>query len=208
MYDFFKKNNIELYRASYTWYDLDKKIFSHAWTFDGTSWIRCHDIIPDAIFDKTSTKTKHNPIIQNIATVIPFVNPLHFSGLVDNKRFLPLLFSQHTKNQINILDKKNIADILLLSSDHVVIKPAESSGGKDVSIMSKQDAYAFMLEQADPYSWIVQEFIDSKNGIPEIMEGTHDLRVVMVNKKISYTYYRQPPKNSLLANLALGGIKK
>ena len=156
LYDFFKKNNIELYRASYTWYDSNRNSFSNAWTFTNGKWTRCHNIKPDVIFDKTTSRAKHTNTVQNLSTTFPFINPLHFSVLLDNKRLLPLLFAQYTKKQIDILCPMDIEQILLLKSDMVVVKPADSSGGANINILSKKDAYNFVSSQKNPYLWIVQ----------------------------------------------------
>ncbi|MCK4635565.1 MAG: hypothetical protein KAT32_01770 [Candidatus Moranbacteria bacterium] len=207
MYETFYKNDIKLYRASYQWFNDENKIFSHAWSFKNGKWIRCKNIKPDVIFDKLTSEKRCGSIVQKLANIFPFINPLDFSTLLDNKRFLPFLAPFYTKKQINILNKKNIEEIALLKSNRVIIKPATLSRGRDIHILNKKETCEFISKSTIPYSWIVQEFINSKNGIPNIMKGTHDLRVIMIDNEISHTYYRQPPKDSLLANVSLGGSK-
>lgn len=204
----FLKNNIKLYRASYEWFNMEKSIFLFTWTFENNKWTRCYNIKPDIIFDKTPLRLKFNNILQNLSEIFPFINPIEFASLVANKRFLPFLVSPYIKKQINISNKKNIENIKLLNSEKVVIKPASLNRGTGVKILSKKTAFKLISDSQNPYSYVVQEFIDSKNGIPNIMKGVHDLRVIMLNKKIIHTYYRKPPKNSLLANISLGGSKE
>lgn len=208
MHDVFLMNGIELYRASYQWFDKNNNIFNYAWTFKYNKWSRCKNIKPDIIFDKTPLKLKFSSDIQYLSNTFSFVNPIEFANLVANKRFLPFLVDKYIKKQINIFDDKDIDAIKLLNSEKVVIKPAALNRGIEVSILDRKDAWEFIYNSKKPYSYIVQEFIDAKNGIPNIMKGVHDLRVVMLDKKIIHTYYRTPPQGSLLANIALGGSKE
>jgi len=49
---------------------------------------------------------------------------------------------------------------------------------------------------------LFQEFIDSSIWIPDVIEGLHDIRITIVNKKPISSYIRAPKKWSYLANIA------
>ena len=53
--------------------------------------------------------------------------------------------------------------------------------------------------------YLVQEFIDSSLGVPGVSESMHDLRLVFLNDKLSYSYIREPEEGNYLANLSQGG---
>jgi len=111
------------------------------------------------------------------------------------KRYMPKTF---------ILDAGKLPETLeKIKGDNVVIKPVGGLGGKGIFIGSKKDATAFVLKPAGKY--IVQEYIETGAGIPGITTGPHDLRVVVLNKKIVWSHYRTPPAGSLKANVATGG---
>jgi glutathione synthase/RimK-type ligase-like ATP-grasp enzyme len=55
---------------------------------------------------------------------------------------------------------------------------------------------------------IVQEFLDLSGGIPGIIQGPHDFRLIMVNGEVALCYVRTPPAGKLIANVAQGGIFK
>lgn len=208
MYDHFHSHEIGLFRASCDWFDFKRNVFTHAWAFLDGQWKICLNVHPDVIFDKTSSKARKLPQTQSLAEMIPFVNPINFSTLIDNKEYIPILFPKFTKKQINIVDKNSIDHITDLSSEQVVVKPSSLSRGRDIHIMTKTAAQEFLASNTNTFQWIVQEFIDASQGIPHIMTGTHDLRLVVINRDIVLSYYRKPPAGSLIANIALGGTKE
>ncbi len=53
--------------------------------------------------------------------------------------------------------------------------------------------------------YVLQEFVDTAKGIPNIVMGHHDLRIIIVNGKMTLAHVRTPKEGSLLANVAQGG---
>lgn len=81
----------------------------------------------------------------------------------------------------------------------MVRKPRSGSEGHEVVVDH--------IENITPSSFpfLLQTFLDSSAGIPGIVAGTHDFRIAMLDGEIIYSYYRTPPHNSLVANVAQGG---
>lgn len=202
LYTLAQQHNIQMYRASYTWYDNQKHFFSHAWTFQNNTWVRVHDIKPDLIYDKTSFKPKTTFFKSSLSTKFNIINDTEFSELIDNKLFISLLFPQYCKKQHKISDFSDLKNIIhIIASDKIVLKPATSSGGKDVHIIDKKDIDKTTIQ----FPILAQEFIDSSNGIPNITSSIHDLRLMFIESELIHSYIRTPAKGSFLANLAQGG---
>jgi glutathione synthase/RimK-type ligase-like ATP-grasp enzyme len=208
-YDLCKKKEIRIYRASYQWYDYKKHIFKHAWAFEKKSggWRRVNSIKPDLIFDKT----KSRPEVEYKKSIIGkkykiFNNPL-FTTLIDNKLYVSHLFTEWMKTNILIQDKTELEVALdQTRGARAVVKPLTLSGGENIYIGNKKDIILKIEEDGVGLeNYIVQDFIDSSGGIPGVMEGIHDLRMVFMNDLLVYSYYRIPAEGELLANLAQGG---
>ncbi len=88
---------------------------------------------------------------------------------------------------------------------NIVLKPYNSLKGNDIFIGKKEDLKFFKPERQGR-KYILQEFVDTSNGIPNLTEGMHDLRVVVVNGEVVWSHIRVPAKGKLLANAAQGGI--
>lgn len=202
LYRLANQYGVQLYRASYKWYDDKNNIFLYAWTFKNNLWIRDYNIKPDLIYDKTKLKPKPTFFKAMLSTTYTIVNDIEFSGLIDNKLFVSLLFPQHCKKQYKINNLNDLTNITnTIPGDKIVIKPATDSGGKNVHIITKKDTNKLNLQ----FPILAQEFIDSSNGIPKITSSLHDLRLVFIENELIYSYIRTPQKNSFLANLSQGG---
>lgn len=207
-YEFFytlcKKEGIQMYRASYEWYDYKRHIFKHAWIYEGegAQWRRVDNITPDLIYDKTKGRPEVFYKKEIIGTHYPFVNDLRFTQIIDDKFLSSLLFQEWSKRSIIVRNSEELQKhISAITTEKVVLKPISESGGKDIQIFEKESVknIAFSGE------CIIQDFIDSSAGVPGTPSGTHDFRLVIVNEDIIYTYIREPKKGSFLANLAQGG---
>ena len=209
-YDICKKNGVQVYRASYQWYDYRKKIFKYAWVFENKNknWKRVYNIKPDLIFDKTKSNPESFLKSSLIRKDYPFFNSMEFTKIIDNKLATSLLFSEWSKKNIIVNDFNHLLVVLKkISADKkLVLKPINLSGGENVFIGTKSSIVKKIRETEVKISdWILQDFIDSSKGIPGIMKGIHDLRLVVIDDKIIYSYFRKPAQGNLLANLAQGG---
>jgi len=204
-YSLCKENGIQMYRASYKWYDYEKNIFKYAWIYEdkNAQWKRVLNIKPDFIFDKTKARLEVYYKKELIAKKYQFINNLEFTQLIDNKFLNSMLFEKWSKKSWLANSKEELKTILpKIKTSRVVLKPLMESGGKDVIILSKKEV---LKKKIAKQLWLVQEFIDSSRGIPGFSKGVHDLRLVFVNEKLLYALMREPAKGKLLANLAQGG---
>lgn len=210
-YEFFytlcKKEGIQMYRASYEWYDYKRHVFKHAWVYEGegAQWKRVDNITPDLIYDKTKGRPEVFYKKEIVGTHYTFVNDLRFTQIIDDKFLSSLLFQEWSKKSVIVRNqeelKKNIPKI---TTKKVVLKPISESGGKGIQIFEKDTASSIKFSGEH----IIQDFIDSSGGVPGISSGAHDFRLVIVNDDIVYAYIREPKEGSFLANLAQGGSLK
>lgn len=206
-YSLCQKNGIQMYRASYQWYDRKNHFFKYAWIYAGENgdWKRVKNIKPDLIYDKTKARMEAYYEKSLIAKNYPFINDLRFTQIIDDKFLTSKLFPEWSKESFIVRNNKEFQKILKrVKTSLVVVKPVSESGGKGILILPKSKAKKLVLNE----EYVVQEFIDSSGGVPGIKSGTHDLRLVFVNKKIVYSYIREPKKGNWLANLAQGGSLK
>lgn len=101
------------------------------------------------------------------------------------------------KNKLKLFDTNEL----------VVLKPARGMKGKNVKINYPQELS--LINNIDfKLDWILQEFVDTSSGITGLAKGTHDLRIAIVNGKITFSHIRQPATGSMVANVARGGLAK
>lgn len=203
-YTLCKENNIQMYRASYQWYDKEEHLFKYAWKYEGANgnWEKVESIKPDIIYDKTKANldSYYNKIIIN--EHYDFINDLNFTRVIDDKFITSLIFSQWSKKNWFVKSEAELRTVLPnLKTRKIVVKPVSESGGKGVCIIDRADISKLDFSSEK----IVQEFIDSSNGIPNLTSSMHDLRLVFVGKRLMYAYVREPKDGCLLANLSQGG---
>jgi hypothetical protein len=83
----------------------------------------------------------------------------------------------------------------------IVAKPLDGEEGKGVMAGIASELMAKIVS----FPYLLQEFIDTSGGVPGIVEGIHDLRIIGVRGEPMLSYVRTPPPGKLLANVALGG---
>lgn len=207
-YSLCQKNGIEMYRASYQWYDYNKHLFKYAWVYKGENgnWAKVRNISPDLIYDKTKNHAEAWHKKDLINKKYHFINNLNFTKIIADKFITGTIFPQWSKKSWLIKNKKELKNILHnIKTKKIVIKPSIGSGGEGVQIYDKKEVMAKAIINKEN---IVQEFIDSSLGVPGISNKMHDLRTIFVNNKLIYAYIREPRGNSFLANLAQGGTLK
>ena len=207
-YDICKTGGIQMYRASYEWYDYKKHIFKHAWVFEGKGgkWKKVNNIKPDLVYDKTKARMEVYYKKELIGKNYPFINDLTFTQLIDDKFTVSLLFEKWCKKNWLVKNKEDLKRFIpKIKTSLLVLKPLIESGGKGIQILNKETAFKKATIDR-PY--LLQEFIDSSAGVPGVSQKMHDLRLVFVNDKLIYSYIREPQEGSFLANLAQGGSLK
>ena len=140
-YSICQKNGIQMYRASYQWYDYKNHFFKYAWIYAGRSgaWKRVKNIKPDIIYDKTKARMEVYYKKSLMAERYPFINDLRFTQLIDDKFITSKLFSEWSKESFIIRNNAELQNILpRIKTRLVVIKPISESGGKGIHIVSKK----------------------------------------------------------------------
>jgi glutathione synthase/RimK-type ligase-like ATP-grasp enzyme len=97
-----------------------------------------------------------------------------------------------------IKTKKDLQALSKIRSSKVVLKPLTGSGGEGVEIADK------IKISRTGFPFLIQEFIKTE-GVPGIVKGPHDIRVIMRNEEPFYSFVRIPPRGKFIANLAEGG---
>lgn len=202
LYSLAQNHGVRLCRASHRWFDPERNRFRYAWTFEDGKWVRISDIAPDLVWDKMSPKKKHQEFKKSLAGIFPMMNDPDFTYLANDKYEVSRMFPDHIKQSTRVENEEELREVVgEISGDMVVVKPTVGSGGRGVEILPEKEAMEIPINGPT----IVQEFIDGSEGIPGIVEGLHDLRLVFVNDALVYSYVRQPKEGSYLANLAQGG---
>ncbi|MEI6887504.1 MAG: hypothetical protein WCK31_04695, partial [bacterium] len=83
-------------------------------------------------------------------------------------------------------------------------------GGKGVERFLKSDKEGLSKyltsNNVHPGSHILQKYYDVKMGIPRVVSGIHDMRIMITNNRIIFCYIRKPSNpNEFRANFAVGG---
>lgn len=205
--DFFtlgEKHGLKLYRASTEWYDPVKKIFHQAWHWDGNQWALAKDITPEVIYDKAANNEKTTPIKQALLKDFPFINHPDFSMHAGSKLSVSRTFKRYAKPYFLVQTINELHRLIkYIPGEKVVAKPDRGNSGDGVTIVDKTT----LLSNPPTFPVLIQEFVDSRAGIPGVMSGLHDLRLIFSKEELIYAYFRTPEAGSYLANVAQGGTQ-
>lgn len=197
-----EQSGLTLYRASLNWYDAEENHFSPVWAFEDNAWVLKESIVPDVIYDKSASDTESLSKKQILAERFPFLNNPEFTLHAGSKLLASQAFPEFFKPYFLVHSQEELTSTLsMISGDMVVVKPERGNGGAGIIVAQKQE----ILNQNHTFPLLVQEFIDSSAGIPGVMQGLHDLRLIFTNEELIYSYYRTPKSGSYLANVAQGG---
>jgi glutathione synthase/RimK-type ligase-like ATP-grasp enzyme len=88
-----------------------------------------------------------------------------------------------------------------IPSTLVAVKGFYGNSGEAVFVGAKSD----IKPQTLPWPVQVQEFVDTSGGIPGLVEGSHDLRIILANGQPILGKIRTPPAWGLKSNIGYGG---
>jgi len=169
--------------------------FSRAWHFrDGAFHLSEEPVTVDVVYNKGEAFQADD------ATTM--VNAPALDALCRHKQrtieafpeYFPRSRLVHTPGELQ-------AGLTELQGDTIVSKPTDSWGGHGVYVGPRDGVAA----NIGSYPALVQEFIDTSAGIPGIVDGTHDLRILIIGGRVALCYVRVPPSGSAIANVAQGG---
>lgn len=168
-------------------------------------------ITADLVWDRTPHSF---PYPRKEYSKVDILNSLEFKSMSENKwesyikfpKLFPLTFLikdiQSIKNNWN-----NI------KTNKIVFKPLTLYGGKGIRLFDSNKIEE-LIEHLNNNpelvnNSIVEEFCDASIGIKNIVEGIHDLRLMITNGEVIFCYLRQPSKKGeFRANTALGGHER
>ena len=179
-----------------------KGIFAKSWLFKNDKFEQfIKPVKIDIIYDKTGGM---NFPLEKDRSVI-FVDQRNFKKLCWDKYLAYKKFKKYMPETYLINDKKGLKSKLSkIKTSKVVLKPTNGLGGKGIFIGSKKEALKFNFHKKYK-KYIAQEFLDTSCGIPGLVKGMHDIRVVVLNKKIVWSHVRTPRKGEFLSSVAQGG---
>ena len=136
---------------------------------------------------------------------LPVVNMRAFKIFCWDKWQAYLRLKEYMPRTFWVGREENLPKVLpKIKTKMVVLKPYNGLKGLGVFIGDKKEALNFHFLEKYPL-YITQHFVDTSGGIAGLIRGLHDLRVVIVNKKIVWSHIRTPPPGSFKANVAGGG---
>lgn len=201
-----EKYNVQMYRASIYWYDLEKKHFTKAWAFRNREWKKIEEpIVPDLIFDKVGGIHDYElfDLKMKICKQVKLFNDPLFRTSLDNKLSQYLILGEYMPKSFLAVNAAEFKSALVrISTEKVVIKPLYGSGGFGISITEKQET----VKEELVFPVLLQEFIKSENGIPGFSNPGEiaDLRLVFFNHELRYAISRIAKQGSLFTNFHQG----
>ena len=203
-----EKQGIQVYFANYKRFKKGKLTVS--WNFHHGRWSKVRNQKIDIVYSRFArslfARNKENKkaikFKFDIADEINVINhPLIDKFCWDKKIISDILPEDTPKTFLVNTDSGARKVVGSIKTKKVVVKPRYGTLGKGVIITDKQ-----WLPEIKKNT-LIQEFIDTSNGIKNVVKGYHDLRVVIINGKIDHAHVRTPKKGLLVANVALGGKK-
>jgi glutathione synthase/RimK-type ligase-like ATP-grasp enzyme len=183
-------------------YDLySNESMQKAWKFDGEKWVQVEDAELNGIFDKFHFDDKTKKLKKGMAESPGIINNPELEELCKDKLMTYERFSKFVP-KTRKASKPNI-DEMLNEFDKVVLKPRFAYGAKGIHIISQGDDSPVINHD----EYIVQRFVDASGGIDGLVEGSHDLRAILVDGEVKGCYVRYN-ENSKISNVSQGGVKE
>jgi len=139
------------------------------------------------------------------ATDIKVVTDQRLQILLTNKAEMYRLFPQFQPLTLSCSSIEEVrAAAQQIKTNKIVIKEFIGSGGKEVHIIDHDTIGEF---ESDVFPLLVQEFLDTSGGIPGLVSGVHDMRVLITGGEIVGATIRQPAEGRLHSNVSQGGTE-
>jgi len=133
------------------------------------------------------------------------INKIRLYRITFNKYCSYKIFKKYMKPTYRIKNRQDFnKKIKKIRTKKAVFKPMRGAGGVGI-IIAPANSIAKKIKRFDG---LLQEFINTSQGIIGLCHSIHDMRILIMNGKIIQTYIRMPKKGSLLSNIARGGSMK
>jgi glutathione synthase/RimK-type ligase-like ATP-grasp enzyme len=198
-----QKQNWEVYVLTRKTYQ-GKGIFQGGWLFEKNKFKPVQkEIKIDLVYDRTAGVKFPIPNDELIV-----VNQLNFKKLCWDKWRAYQKVGDFMPKTVWVGEGKEISAVLSqIKTEWIVLKPFNGLKGLGIFIGPKKEALKFCFPKQFK-KYIAQEFVDTANGIPQIVKGLHDLRIVIINGQPVWSHVRVPPKGGFKSNAAGGGVLK
>lgn len=135
------------------------------------------------------------------------LNGIEFKRLCYDKYKTYQLISRYMKKTYLIKSQAELEVVLgkINRDDVYVLKPSNGLGGKGIFVGTPIQLRKTRINGSKYDSYVLQEFVDTSTGIPGVVKGRHDLRIVVVNGRLVWFTVREPRGKKILANVAQGG---
>jgi len=193
------EDDVQLVIGKYGWYSGG--VMDKAWKFDGENWLKVEDVELDGVFDKFHFDEGTKGVKQSMAESPGIINNPELEELCKDKLMTYERFSEFVPETRKAL-QSNING-MLEEYGKVVLKPRFAYGAEGIHIISEEDE----LPDIENDEYIVQRFVDASNGIEGLVEGSHDLRAILVDGEVKGCYVRYN-EDSEISNVSQGGVKE
>jgi glutathione synthase/RimK-type ligase-like ATP-grasp enzyme len=190
-----EEKDAEILIGNFSWYENGK--LKKAYRYTNGCWSKVENVEIDGIFDKFKFDDETIEIKKKMHNDLPVLNSYRLEEICKDKLLTYEEFPDRVP-ETREATRKNV-EVMLDEYGSVVLKPRYDFGGKGVRIIDDIDEF----EPED--NLLVQRFVDSESGIPELeIEGVHDLRVIVVNGEPVTSFVRTPDEG-LISNVSRGG---
>lgn len=182
-------------------YFLD--LSSHAWVFDNGCFRPSRFSDVDVLFERiVNDEASYDRVKEAVqGRGINVVNHPRLTDICADKYLTSQTFV-HAIESIKVSQGHHEIEDIVEEYGKAIIKPRYGAKGEDIFMI---DDPVQIPNQIDN-SYIVQPFIDSSCGIPELgIEGMFDLRLLVSGERIFEAYVRKPVTGGFLSNCAQGG---
>jgi glutathione synthase/RimK-type ligase-like ATP-grasp enzyme len=193
-----KEYGVKIIYAKYTNYS--KGFVNKYWIFEEKWKKKSKKIKADLFYDKFPVTKKGIALKKELTKEKKLFNIYTLEEFCKDKLAQAKKFPKMSPKTILVKNKNDLEKAKKeIIAERIILKPRYGRGGFGIKIINKKQKPKLSTE------YIAQEFIDTIRGLPsKKINGVHDLRAIIINGFIAFSYVRVPRKG-LLANLHQGG---
>ncbi len=213
-----EKKGMEIIIAHYKDYSMATGHIRDGWKLTQGYWEKAGETPVEFVYDKfPATDKKTRAIKENLVERgIGIFNDPDLEKLFKDKAATHELFPDlvpytlavngtHDEMMAVIEELRNKKEMHSdLDTNKIIAKPRYGHGGKGITSITGTDYDD--LKRIENQEYIVQPFLETSDGIPELgIPGRHDLRVIVADREIRQAYLRMPPKDGHISSMDFGG---
>lgn len=130
-----------------------------------------------------------------------FFNNHDFARLGRNKYTQSVIAEKFTPRTQLVCNEEDYAKVLKkIKTEKIVAKPLNENGGNGIVLYDRDN-----LHNNQSFPVIMQEFIETGDGVDGMVSGRHDIRLYIIDGDVAMCSIRQPAKGDWLSNTHRGG---